>query len=44
MIAFTVHNDVEYPAGFDVLQLPEGVTFEQFEQDPALNEQTQFLG
>jgi hypothetical protein len=44
VIAFTVRNDVEYPAGFDVLQLPEGVTFEQFEQDPALNEQTQFLG
>ena len=26
VIAFTVRNDVEYPAGFDVLQLPEGVT------------------
>jgi hypothetical protein len=44
VIAFTVRNNVEYPAGFDVLQLLEGVTFEQFEQDPALNEQTQFLG
>jgi hypothetical protein len=44
LIAFTVRNNVEYPAGFDVLQLPEGVTFEQFEQDPALGEETQFLG
>jgi hypothetical protein len=24
VIAFTVRNDVEYPAGFDVLQLPKG--------------------
>jgi hypothetical protein len=44
VIAFTVRNDVEYPAGFDVLQLPEGVTLEHVEQDPALDEQTQFLG
>ena len=44
VIGFSVRNDVEYPAGFEVLQLPEGVTSEQFEQDPALNEQTQFLG
>jgi hypothetical protein len=44
VIAFTVRNDVEYPAGFDVLQLPEGVTLEHVEEDPALDEQTQFLG
>ncbi len=44
VIAFTVRNDVEYPAGFDVLQLPEGVTLEHAEQVPALDEQTQFLG
>ena len=44
VIAFSVRNVVEYPAGFDVLQLPEGVTLEHVEQDPALNEQTQFLG
>jgi hypothetical protein len=44
VIAFSVRNDVEYPTGLDVLQLPVGVTFEQFEQDPALNERTQFLG
>ena len=39
VIAFTVRNDVEYPAGFAVLQLPEGVTLEHIEQDPALDEQ-----
>lgn len=44
VIAFSVRNVVEYPAGFDVLQLPEGVTLEHVEQDPALNGQTQFLG
>jgi hypothetical protein len=40
VIAVTVRNDVEYPAGFDVLQLPEGVTLEHVEQDPAPDEQT----
>ena len=29
MIAFTVRNDGEYPAGIDVLKLPEGATLEQ---------------
>jgi hypothetical protein len=44
MIAFTVRNDGEYPAGVDVLKLPEGTTLEQVQQDPALDAQTQFLG
>jgi hypothetical protein len=43
-IAFTVRNDGGYPAGFDVLKLPEGATLEQVQQDPALDAQTQFLG
>jgi hypothetical protein len=44
MIGFTARNDGEYPAGVDVLKLPEGATLEQVQQDPALDEQTQFVG
>jgi hypothetical protein len=44
MLGFTARNDGEYPAGFDALKLPEGATLEHVQQDPALDEQTQFLG
>jgi hypothetical protein len=44
LVAFTLPNDGQYPHEFAVVRLPEGITVEQVLEDPALEEQIQFIG
>jgi hypothetical protein len=44
LISFTLTNAGAYPHEFAVVRLPEGVTVEQVLEDPALEEQVQFIG
>ncbi len=44
LISFELVNAGEYPHEFAVVRLPDGVTVDQVLEDPALEEQIQFLG
>ncbi|HEX2280644.1 MAG TPA: hypothetical protein VHG52_02665 [Thermomicrobiales bacterium] len=44
LVAFTLPNEGQYPHEFAVVRLPEGITVEQVFEDPALEEQIQFIG
>jgi uncharacterized cupredoxin-like copper-binding protein len=44
LVSFTLPNEGQYPHEFAVVRLPEGITVEQVLEDPALEEQIQFIG
>jgi hypothetical protein len=44
LVAFTLPNEGQYPHEFAVVRLPEGITVEQVLENPALEEQIQFIG
>jgi uncharacterized cupredoxin-like copper-binding protein len=44
LVAFTLPNEGQYPHEFAVVRLPEGITVDQVLEDPALEEQIQFIG